>query len=420
MSPLANHRSAERSGIAVVHANGNENVRQVLQALDENSMLAEFSTTLAWGKDNSLPSHPAALRQTAAKRSFDMVTSHQISRSPSREILRNVLGLVPVKGIRRLSEVGQPFGIEWVSRGLDAKVAARLGADLNPTAILGYQNKSLRLFRRAAQLEIGRVIEITHAHWRMTQEIYDALESRSPEWASTTTVPSSRVRDEADEELSLADAIMSPSRQVTESILSVMPEANIYSAPYGCPQVDPSFAPINWDGEGKIKVIFVGRLQAGKGLADLAVLAQATKKFVDLTVIGAAPSVRSRALEDFIGSVRYLGTMPRVEVLREMRRNHVFILPSLVEGRSLAALEAISVGMPMIVTPGSGVDDLVELGAGYVSPVGVPAGLIDALEKIRESPEIVAKFSEQALQIARDSSWKVYRDRVASILSKWD
>jgi glycosyltransferase involved in cell wall biosynthesis len=412
------HVSAPKHGVVVVHANGNENVRQVLHALTETDQLAMFATSLAWTRDNELPRAPHFIHAAASKRTFDMVESHQVLRMPLPEIVRNLLSGVPIRAVRRLSEVGQPFGIEWVSRALDAKVASRLGRDLNPRAVLGYQNKALRSFAKAKELGIGRVIEVTHAHWRMTQEIYDALEERSPEWATTTTVPSTRVRDEADAEIALAELVLSPSRQVTQSIQNVFPSAHIAEAPYGCPAVDPDVEAIRWDGKGKLKVIYVGRLQAGKGIADLAAMVRATRGFAELTVIGAAPTVPSAALADFLSGVRYLGTLPRGEVLQEMRRHHVFVLPSLVEGRSLAALEALSLGIPMLVTPGSGVDDLVEKGAGYVVEPASPDQLVQALGRFREAPELIETTSAKAIEIARHASWEVYRDRVAKLLRK--
>src|SRR5260221_11290322 len=64
---------------------------------------------------------------------------------------------------------------------------------------------------------------------------------------------------------------------------------------------------------------------------------------------------------------------PHPEVLALMRRCDVLVLPSIVEGRALVQQEAMSCGLPLIVTRNAGAEDLIEEGqTGFLVPPGRP------------------------------------------------
>jgi glycosyltransferase involved in cell wall biosynthesis len=71
----------------------------------------------------------------------------------------------------------------------------------------------------------------------------------------------------------------------------------------------------------------------------------------------------------------------------------------------------------MIVTPGSGVDDLVEQGAGVVIPNGNASALQTAIESLIDEPLLVSAYSERAYQIAEGNGWDQYRRKLVSAAS---
>ena len=75
----------------------------------------------------------------------------------------------------------------------------------------------------------------------------------------------------------------------------------------------------------------------------------------------------------------------------------VLVLPSLHEGSPNALMEAMSCGLPCIVTEGSpGPLELVEDGkSGVVVLVGDAGALADAIERLARSPELRARRGEE-------------------------
>jgi phosphatidylinositol alpha-1,6-mannosyltransferase len=60
--------------------------------------------------------------------------------------------------------------------------------------------------------------------------------------------------------------------------------------------------------------------------------------------------------------VVFTGYVPREEIYAHYNKAHVFVLPSYNEGMSLAALEAMAAGLPLVVTRTGGTEELVEQG----------------------------------------------------------
>jgi glycosyltransferase involved in cell wall biosynthesis len=60
--------------------------------------------------------------------------------------------------------------------------------------------------------------------------------------------------------------------------------------------------------------------------------------------------------------VRFEGYVPREQINSYYDHAHVFALPSFNEGMSLAALEAMATGLPLLVTRTGGTEELVQEG----------------------------------------------------------
>lgn len=93
--------------------------------------------------------------------------------------------------------------------------------------------------------------------------------------------------------------------------------------------------------------------------------------------------------------VRLLGTVPHRELLGIYRDGLVdcVVLPSLHEGLSVALVEAMAHGVPVVATGVGGVPELLGRGAGVLVPPREPAALAHALGRVLGSAELRAALA---------------------------
>jgi glycosyltransferase involved in cell wall biosynthesis len=131
--------------------------------------------------------------------------------------------------------------------------------------------------------------------------------------------------------------------------------------------------------DGEVALASVGNCNDfknhGELLRALALLPPGTRP-VYLHVGAEQPGAPERALAERLGlgdRVRFLGSLPDVRTV--LHAADGFVMPSLREGLSISALEALAMGLPAILTD---VDGLRELGEVFVG-VRLPAPRADAL-----------------------------------------
>ena len=124
----------------------------------------------------------------------------------------------------------------------------------------------------------------------------------------------------------------------------------------------------------------ISNFRASKRAPDAVRVLAAVRKAVPavLLMVGDGPErTRSREVAVELGverHVRYLGQMDAVEDV--LAASDLFILPSENESFGLAALEAMSSGVPVIGTTAEGLPELIRFGeTGYLVPVGDVAGM---------------------------------------------
>jgi glycosyltransferase involved in cell wall biosynthesis len=95
----------------------------------------------------------------------------------------------------------------------------------------------------------------------------------------------------------------------------------------------------------------------------------------------------------------------------------VLVLPSIVEGRALVQMEAMSCGLPIVVTPNAGAADLVEEGrTGFLVPIRAPEVLAERIGWIADHRDWAVDVRSAILDKARHCSWSLYLKKVFSAL----
>lgn len=141
--------------------------------------------------------------------------------------------------------------------------------------------------------------------------------------------------------------------------------------------------------QGPPRILYAARLQTRKRPTDfVAAVPEILRHHPDAVFVLAGPDEGERAAVDAL--VDELGVGERVhrpgplrapEMLAELRRAHVYVLPSVDEPFPMSVLESLSVGTPAVVTASNGLaGDIEESGAGRV--VEDAAGLAPAVSAL--------------------------------------
>jgi glycosyltransferase involved in cell wall biosynthesis len=173
---------------------------------------------------------------------------------------------------------------------------------------------------------------------------------------------------------------------------------------------------------GPATFVFVGRLTEQKDLPTL-LDAVAQVDGAALELVGDGPERTELAAHaerlGLDGRVRFVGALPREEVLRRLAGGRAAVLSSAWENLPHAAVEALAVGTPVVSTAVGGVPEVVRDGEnGLLVPARDPAALAAALRAVLTDDDLRGRLAAAAqpsvAAIGRDS---VYA-RLAQILSE--
>src|SRR5581483_5348366 len=140
-----------------------------------------------------------------------------------------------------------------------------------------------------------------------------------------------------------------------------------------------------------------------KGLLPLlqAVARVRTRRPVELVVIGrprkngaVARAVDRLGLE---GSVRFLGGVQEADLVRLYNEAELAVVPSLYEGFSLPAAEAMACALPVVATTAGALPEVVgrDGEAGFLVPPGDPPAMAAAIERGLEDAALRARLGER-------------------------
>ena len=152
-------------------------------------------------------------------------------------------------------------------------------------------------------------------------------------------------------------------------------------------------------GEG---FLYAGRLSREKGVGTLL---EAVRRAGDirLTVAGDGPDADRlrRSAADAGGRVRFVGALPRTEVLALARGSRAVVMPSeWYENAPMAALEALASGVPVIASAIGGLPEIVrDDDTGVLVPPGSPDALANALRSLQDAPERAHRLGRRGREV---------------------
>lgn len=170
-------------------------------------------------------------------------------------------------------------------------------------------------------------------------------------------------------------------------------------------------------------ILFVGTIEPRKNLQGLleayGMLAESGAADVPgLVVAGRLPpegsrdaAVIARTPAGIASRIRYLGYVSDEERQRLYREASMLVIPSFDEGFGLPALEAMTLGVPVVASRRGSLPEVLR-DAGLFAEPDDPAGMAAAMRRLLDSPAERARLAAAGVARARDFRWETGAERV--------
>jgi glycosyltransferase involved in cell wall biosynthesis len=305
------------------------------------------------------------------------------------------------KAVKRLGGTAEQSN--WLHNELFAREAARLMTDCD---VVHFVNSvGLEAARKAKRNGAVVICDMREEHPNYQEEI---LSEEAKRLKIQFTVSSSH-RHRTIEEIHLANYIFCPSLYAKRTFVTQGISADkLVVCPYGVDTKQFIRRERSRPSE-QFNILFLGNICMRKGVHYLLEAFQsAGLRNARLLLVGPIdPSFRP-VLERYSLFER-VGPIPHSQVHEQYQKADVFIIPSLADAYPLVALEAMSAGLPVIVSENTGTADVIENGReGFVVPIRNARKITEKLTFLYENREQCARMGIAAASAASVLSWENY------------
>ncbi len=221
-------------------------------------------------------------------------------------------------------------------------------------------------------------------------------------------------------ELGKFNYLLAPSLFVKNSyILNGFSEDRILTIPFGVNST--KFSPLFNDvikKSKKFRVIYVAQIIPRKGHIDLLKAWELLNlPNAELVFIGSISQEMKPILNRYKEKFIYLGTLSQQKISEELCKSNVFVMPSIEEGCAYAPIEAMSCGVPLILTNHTGSAELISEGKeGFVIPIHRPDLIARRILQLYQSPKLNEWMGHNARKLVDEKlDWSHYAKRLMTL-----
>jgi glycosyltransferase involved in cell wall biosynthesis len=399
--------------ITLSHPHGNPNSYQAANAFSERKWLRQFHTGII--DEEFLKKLTKHLPANANKKVVNR-TRHTIPKSNQRS---HYIWEAIYRAGRLIKPSGLSPRMSWYDLlywGHDLQVSRSLNQGLD--AVYAYEDGALKTFTSARKKGIQTIYELPAGYYIGVAEELSHI--------SGSTSLSTRHRAEPcwkqkrkDAELELADLVVVASTWSMNTLRHNKKSRDkpIIIVPYGTPAHEVSFK--EKSASGPFTVLFAGQIGLRKGVP---YLFEAWKRLnlADAQLLLVGPlSLNSNYIAELPDNIKYLGAMPRIQLIEILQRVDLFAFPSLADGFGMVIGEAMACGVPVLTTVNTGGPELITDGReGWcIAPRNVES-LIERIEWAYGHRDKLLEMGLMARRRAELWTWRDYRRALTAELSK--
>ncbi|WP_428329097.1 glycosyltransferase family 4 protein [Mucilaginibacter sp.] len=274
--------------------------------------------------------------------------------------------------------------------------------------LIGYTGNSLEIFESEKYKSIPKVLDKVSTHTIANIELVsEAAKYHNIHWEPN----SDAFIDRELREYALADKITVPSSYVLKTFTDngVSPD-KLLKIPYAISM--HKFAGLK---EVNVKrenvVLFVGQISPRKGVGVLVKAMEVVRQTVpdaELWLVGGKYGGIQDADLDYPWITQW-GILKGQDLYEKYKRASVFCLLSFEEGLAYVLTEALQCGLPIVATPNTGAEDLIDKGVnGFIVPLADHNAAAQNIINILNSTEIWDIMDKSLKTTRNDLTWENY------------
>jgi glycosyltransferase involved in cell wall biosynthesis len=390
----------------------------VASALLEDHLLHEFLTTYVWKTCplvERLAGFVPRVQSRLMRRQSHGLPQDKIRVKPFWELTRFAVNAVCKSRYveDKLFHLGRDSYDKWVASRLTSNLAG----------VYGFEYGSLHTFRRAQSLGMRRFYDVPSPEHDFVENLlseefqhFEDLDSRYRKYIVSMQPQRTEWRRQ---ELELADVVVAASQFTKHTYVQAgVPEAKVVVIPYGAPDPDPAGFQGGSETGQKCRFLWAGTFSVRKGAHYLleAWRKGACGKHATLEIYGATtlPNEMTRALPD---GVKLCGSIARDKLYTRYKQADALLFPTLCDGFGMVATEALSQGLPVVLTASAGAADFItHQENGLIITAGSADAIANAIEWCLDNRLQLQAMRQSAWKSVAGRGWDQYRRQIAKCI----
>jgi glycosyltransferase involved in cell wall biosynthesis len=299
----------------------------------------------------------------------------------------------------------------WVSNTFDREVSRRIrDCDI----FYGWSGAVLESVREAKRRGARTIVGTGSAHARYQKEI---VEAEYEKFGIQKVCTHPLLVEKQQQEFEEADGIIVPSEFSRRTFIQNGISADKVDV---IPEPLTRRFQVTAKGDDVFRIIVVGTVCLRKG-AQYVLEAAARLKLPnsEVVLIGPVSEEFRPVLKRYEGQFVLAGPVSEAELARHFSQASVLVLASIEDGWGHVTLEAMSCGLPVIVSANTGSADAVHDGInGFVVPVCDVGAIMEKLEPLYLSPDLREEMGARNRACVSHRNWMNYGEEVTELFTR--
>lgn len=168
-----------------------------------------------------------------------------------------------------------------------------------------------------------------------------------------------------------------------------------------------------------MELLFVGRLSKVKAIDEIIRAVALLKEEVNLTIVGDGEEkeflfelVEEKNIKK---NVKFVGMKKPDEVKEYMKKSDILVMNSVVEGKPMTIIEAISCAMPIISTPVGGIPEIISEKDCIEYTDGTKESILNAIKNVEKNYK---EYSKNALELSKRYDHMTVNEKIWNNINK--